>query len=115
MMVNKMIFADLIDDYAVPFQYISGGGKYVDGEWISDADIGVTKYGAIIPFSNKEIFNSGGKYTSSDRQLAIAEKLELGAKVVDGSETYTITSEDPYADHYADTNIYHLKAVSVFD
>lgn len=116
-MVQKMIFSTLVDNYAVEFDFIGpkGKGSYVKGEWMPNDEAAVKKNGAIIPYTNKQLFDSGGKYVSSDRQLYISETLPLGSTIIDGDYRYKIESEEPYAEHYADTNLYHLKAVSIFE
>lgn len=115
-MVNIMKFASLVASFGVDFEFIEpdDGGKYIAGEWVALEKDAVTKNGAIIPYSNKQIYESGGTITQNDRQLAIAETLPLGATVIDKGNRYKIKREDPYAEHYSDTNIYHLEGVSVF-
>ncbi len=115
--MNKMIFSDLVNNYSVPFQLILPGetsGEYVDGEWVPNNLEAVIRYGAIVPYENRQIFQSGGKITTSDRQLVFVGSIPIGSIVIDGENRYEIEREDPYAEHYSDTNIYHLKAVSVF-
>jgi len=118
-MVNKMSFATLVDSYAIPFQLIlpkdENGGYWEDGEWVPDQEKPVTKHGAIIPYTSRQVFESGGTITQNDRQLAYVGELPLGAKVIDMGITYEIVSLEPYTEHYADTALYSLKAVSNFD
>lgn len=113
-----MKFESLVTAFSVPFQLIlpadPNGGAYVDGEWVPNKSDPVTKEGAIIPYTDKEIFESGGRISEHDRQLAYVGDLPLNAEIIDGSNTYKILSVGPYRDHYADTNLYQLKAVSVF-
>ena len=117
-MVNKMSFASLVESFSVPFTLIlpaGDGGHYEDGEWVPDNSQPETKYGAIIPYTDKQVYESGGHLTQSDRQLAYVGNLPLGATVVDMDHKYKIVSLEPYAEHYADTSLYNLKAVSAFE
>ncbi|EEU80608.1 TPA: hypothetical protein RHK09_001757 [Enterococcus faecalis] len=114
--MQKMSFSSLIDTFAVDFQLVlpsdEGAGKYVHGEWVPANKEPKIVSGAIIPYDNRTIYQSGGTLTSSDRQLAYVGKIPLGAKVIDMEKEYKIESEEPYAEHYADVNLYRLKAVT---
>ncbi|EGO7824153.1 hypothetical protein POB01_002763 [Enterococcus faecalis] len=114
--MQKMKFSSLVETFAVDFQLIlpcdENGGEYVHGEWIPKNKEPKTVSGVIIPYDNRTIYQSGGTLTSSDRQLAYVGSIPLGAKVIDNGREYKVESEEPYAEHYADVNLYRLKAVT---
>lgn len=111
-------FNRLIDKYSVNFTFVSrGDGEYVGGQWVKGNEIKKTCKGAIVPLSDQKIYQSGGTYTSRDRQLYTKTKLFDAlneSKVVYKNNLYSIESEVDY-DDYADVYVYTLKWVSVFD
>lgn len=80
--------------------------------------------GAIIPFNSREVYQSGGRITESDRQLYIdlgnseemREKLHLPpkTKVFHQSRVYFVEGEGNYLD-FSHFVIYTLKEVSSFN
>ncbi|MGX7417807.1 hypothetical protein ACWOFR_03275 [Carnobacterium gallinarum] len=113
--MKRMLFASIVENYSVPFQLIvptdEKSGHYEFGEWVRDDKPPVDKNGAILPIKDSSIFRSGGTLTENDRQLFIAEAIPLSSIVIDGPNQYKVVSVDPFLEHYADVNIYYLKAV----
>lgn len=118
-MLKKMLFSSLVKEYSVPIVIIrpdgDQGGEYINGEWFPKTKKPEHLEGAVIPYTDREIFQSGGSLTARDRQLAFLGELELGTKVIDKGFTYEIISVSPYMDHYSDTNLYQLREVDCFD
>lgn len=113
--MEKMIFASLVAAFAVDFTLIlptDSKGQYIKGEWVADNEEPVIKQGAIIPYDDRTIYQSGGTLTTSDRQLAYVGDIPLGSHVIDMGKRYKVESEEPFREHYADTNLYRLKAVN---
>lgn len=114
--MQRMNFSSLVETFAVDFQLVlpsdEGAGKYVHGEWVPTNKEPKIVSGAIIPYDNRTIYQSGGTLTSSDRQLAYVGSIPLGSKIIDMGKEYKVESEEPYAEHYADVNLYRLKAVT---
>lgn len=117
-MVNRMSFESLVNTFAVPIKIKlpkdEAGGEYVNGEWVPAFQGEFEATGAVIPYSDRAIFQSAGQITSKDRQLAYLGELPIGTKVIDKDVEYEITSTSPYMDHYADTNLYDMKEVGLF-
>lgn len=113
--MEKMSFSSLVDAFSVDFLLVLPAekkGKYVKGEWVPNNQEPMLKRGVILPYDNHTIYQSGGTLTESDRQLAYVGDIPLGSHVIDNGRKYKVKSEDSYAEHYADTNLYRLKAVS---
>ncbi|GGC98043.1 hypothetical protein [Enterococcus wangshanyuanii] len=113
--MEKMMFASLVAAFAVDFTLIlptGNKGKYIKGEWVPDNQEPVATKGAIIPYDDRTIYQSGGTLTTSDRQLAYVGDIPLGSHIIDAGKEYKVESEEPFREHYADTNLYRLKAVS---
>lgn len=120
-MVNRMSFASLVESYSVPIIITKPaegeGGSYVNGEWIPLKQEPYNDEGAIIPYTNQEMYQSGGVITTKDRQLAYVGELPIATKIedVEGKTTYEITNVSPFAEHYADTSLYQMKEVGIFE
>ncbi|PZL78247.1 hypothetical protein CI088_00310 [Enterococcus plantarum] len=113
--MEKMIFSSLVASFGVDFTLIlltDSKGQYIKGEWVPDNQEPVIKQGAIIPYDDRTIYQSGGTLTTSDRQLAYVGDIPLGSHVIDAGKKYKVESEESFREHYADTNLYRLKAVS---
>ena len=90
--MQRMNFSSLIETFAVDFQLVlpsvEGAGKYIHGEWFPTNEEPKTVSGAIIPYDNRTIYQSGGTLTSSDRQLAYVGSIPLGSKIIDMGKEY---------------------------
>ena len=111
-------FTRLIDKYSNDIVVsIPTKGDYVNGIYKAGEPTVINARGAILPLSERKIYQSGGSLTQSDRQLVtkspIANALQ-GATVKKGDETYKVEDETPYSD-FADMYSYTLKRVSSFD
>lgn len=111
-------FTRLIKKYSVNFTLvIPGEGKYIGGKYTEGEAEEVSMSGAIIPMSESKVYQSGGTYTSKDRQLYMlspVEKALEGGKVKYDGNIYSIETETDYKD-YCDAAVYNLKWVSSFD
>lgn len=112
-------FSRLIEKYRVDCQLIrpSAGGKYIGGNWIPDAaQEPETITGAIIPMTDRKIYQSGGTYTEKDRELITETEisLESAAYIVFQNYKYQVESETDYS-VYAGFHDYNLKRVGAFD
>lgn len=111
-------FDRLINEYSVDFTLVTysegvyDGGKYVEGEATEAAC-----RGAIIPYADSTIYQSGGKITKKDRQLIMRTVIPFPLKSTKArykGDEYSIEQSTDFGD-YADVYIYELKWVSRFD
>lgn len=111
-------FARLIRKYSTTFCfYVQNGGHYESGKWVTGESAKYEATGAIIPMSESRIRESGGAYTSKDRELYMMQPIPdslRGAQVCYQGCTYSVEAETDYRD-YADVYVYVLKWVSLFD
>lgn len=111
-------FARLIKKYSVSFHFVvKAEGHYDSGKWVPGEEIMQPATGAIVPMSDSKIRQSGGVYTSKDRELYMMQPIPLAlqsAKVCYKGNLYSIESETNFED-YADVAVYSLKWVSLFD
>lgn len=111
-------FKRLIKKYSADFVIrTESEGSYVDGKWIAGTPSETPMRGAIVPFKEIKIYQSGGHLSSEDRQLytiaPIANALRNGSVLYKG-RTYKIEESTDYSE-YADVHIYTLKWVSTDD
>lgn len=128
-MINNKIysFTRLIKKYSIDFEY-----QLVNDDTSTDSydDLGnnlndvvfprVKSHGALIPPSKIEIYQSGGRLTSSNRILYISEhdhpaidKFPPKTKIFHDNMTYFVEGEGDFLD-FGDFTRYVLKAVSSF-
>lgn len=104
-------FARLIQKYSVTFCLHRTQGSFVGGKWEDGGEIVTEMRGAIVPMSDRKIYDSGGTYTTQDRELYLTMPLtgDLSAlKVVYKGNAYSVESGRNFED-YADVAIYDLK------
>ena len=111
-------FTRLIQKYSTRFYFLTQTkGHYESGKWVEGEPIMQEATGAIVPMSESRIRQSGGVYTSKDRQLYMLQpipKALQGTKVCYQDCVYSVEAETDYRD-YADVAVYTLKWVSLFD
>lgn len=112
-------FERLINKYSVDCQLLMGaaGGNYAGGNWVPDAVPEPKELsGAILPMTERKLYQSGGTYTESDRVLLTFQEIPLEGKVfvVYKGRRYEVQENTDYSD-YADFYSYNLKRVNVFD
>lgn len=101
-------FNRLITKYSTEFTLITpsegayDGGVYVYGEPKTNV-----LTGAIIPLSQRKVYQLGGNYTTQDKELYMLKRIDralLGGKVFYKGDTYSIEEETDYSDF---SDIYH--------
>lgn len=111
-------FKRLIKKYSVPFtiEVLGAGFRNDVGEWQNAASITTEETGAIIPLTQRQIYQSGGALTEKDRTLFISRSvpIPLKSRIHYKGDTYHVEARIPFED-YADFNSYSLKYVSAFD
>lgn len=110
-------FTDLIEKYSVSYTLIiPQKGGYVDGYYQAGAEERKEMEGAIVPYKESRIYQSGGSLTQEDRELYSMARLEFEKNLVveHKGKKYKVESETDYSD-YADVYVYALKRVSAFD
>lgn len=111
-------FKRLIRRYSVDFTLCQEQeGKYVSGKWEEGKSIKTPMRGAIVPMTERKIYDSGGTYTAQDRELYLTAPLDrpLSAlKIIHDLNVYHVEEAKDFSD-YADVAIYVLKWVSKND
>lgn len=116
-------FADMLADYETDIQVLTvvpgtnGGWDEETGEPIKGTtETTATKdgRGVVLPYSANEMYQSGGRLTSSSRQLITSMDIDEKAYVVHQGKKYHVGDCTGYEDH-ADFKVYELKWVSAFD
>lgn len=121
-MGNMFDFSDLIEEYSLAIQIIlpadpTDKGHYDEdtGEWVPPTPAEpINTNAVVIPFSSNEIYQSGGRLSSADRQLVISMDIPIKSIVVSEGHKYSVEQELPYS-AYAGFNVYELKWVSAFE
>lgn len=104
-------FTRLINKYSVPFCLHRSQGRYVAGKWEEGGEIVQNMRGAIVPISDRKVYDSGGTYTTKDRELYLLSPLEGDLseyRVVYNGNYYAVEAGRSFED-YADVTIYTLK------
>lgn len=108
-------FKRLIDKYGVVVQLQKKqGGTYVGGKWIEDNEVIREVSGAVVPISERKIYQSGGTLTQNDREWFISEALTgslIDYKVTYKGNVYSVEESRDYTD-YANLAVYVLKRVN---
>lgn len=108
-------FDRLIDKYSVDFMLITASeGGYVSGRYVEGERTETAYRGAIFPISDGKVYQSGGTYTTKDRQLIMRTPIEkplTNAKVVFKGNEYSIERSKDFGD-YANVYNYDMKWVS---
>ena len=117
-MTERYDFRDLINRHSLLFELVShSGGEYVGGVWQNGSESVSERSGAIIPLSERKIYQSGGTYTSKDRRLYMTTPIESALKETQvryKGNVYDIEEDTDYSD-YSAAYIYVLRWVSSFD
>lgn len=107
-------FSRLIHKYSVVFCLHRTQGGYVAGKWEEGGETVKEMRGAIVPISERKIYDSGGTYTTQDRELYLTEPLKgplSEYQVLYKGNTYAVEEQRNFED-YADVAVYALKYVS---
>ena len=118
-MTGLFNFNRLIQKYSANCQLVSqaSGGHYAGGEWVPDpTPLPQDISGAVIPMTDRKIYQSGGTYTEQDRELITLEEipLEPAKWIVYKGMKYQVQENTDYSDH-AGFYAYNLKRVGAFD
>lgn len=121
-MGNMFDFSDLIEEYSLAIQIIlpenpDDKGHYDEntGEWVPPTPAEpINTKAVVIPFSSNELYQSGGRLSSADRQLIISMDIPIKSTVIAEGHKYSVEQELPYS-AYAGFNVYELKWVSAFE
>lgn len=109
--MKRYNFKRLIDKYSVTFCLHRSQGKYVGGKWEQGGTRVSEAKGAIVPISDRKIYDSGGTYTAQDRELYVTTPLEQplsDLKVFYKGNAYSVEAGRDYQD-YADAAVYTLR------
>lgn len=112
-------FSRLIKKYSVDCHLLSepSSGSYIGGEWVPDGvPLPQDITGAVIPMTDRKIYQSGGTYTEQDREFItlVGIPLEPTHYIVHGGTKYKVQGNTDYSD-YAGFHAYNLKRVDAFD
>lgn len=111
-------FNRLINKYSCDFTLVTRErGSYDGGIYTAGAETETAMRGAIVPLSERKVYQSGGHYTSEDRDLymrsPITEPLE-DCRVKYKGKTFSVEEEQDFSE-YADVWEYVLRRVSTDD
>lgn len=112
-------FARLINKYSTSFHFLVKTDGHFDerGRWVEGEPVMQDATGAIIPMADSKVRQSGGQYTTKDRELYMLRPIPralMQSNVCYKGNLYSIEQETNYED-YADVVVYVLKWVSLFD
>lgn len=120
-MASLYNFTRLIKRYSRAFSFVPAAastGKYSGGDLVpGPKSEPVIMSGAIVPLSEQKIYQSGGSYTTQDRQLYLCRPLPdalKGASVEYQGHNYSVEQDTDWS-AYADVYVYLLKRVSKFE
>jgi len=115
-------FADMLADYESDIQVLTVQ-KGVNGSWdpktgepikgTPETTVIIPGRGAVLPYSDSQIYQSGGRLTQSNRQLITGMDIPDKAIVVHKEKKYSAEAQTGYEEH-ADFKLYNLKWVSAF-
>lgn len=103
-------FSRLINKYSVTFTLIRSRGEYVAGKWTETQEKEEMR-GAIVPMSDRKIYDLGGTYTAGDRELYLTAPLTAPLsdfRVSYKGNTYAVEEGRNFED-YADAAVYILR------
>lgn len=110
--MKRYNFKRLIQKYSVPFTLCrTQKGGYVSGKWEPGEETTEEMCGAIVPISERKLYDLGGTYTEQDRELYLQKPLEAPLsefRVIYKGNTYAVESGRNY-EEYADAVVYMLK------
>lgn len=107
-------FECLINKYSVQGAFLTAkteGHWDDDGMWQEGSDESMPLQCAIVPMSTKDVYASGGRYTTADRQLYTQQQLKTKQTIEYRGITYTVMEETDYT-AYGDFFVYVIRAVS---
>ena len=108
-------FKRLIDKYGVTVQLQKKkGGSYVAGKWVEGDEVIREISGAVVPISERKIYQSGGTLTQNDREWFLPEALTgslIDYRAIYKGNAYTVEESRDYTD-YANVAVYVLKRVN---
>lgn len=110
-------FIRLIEKYSIECQIIrTSEGKWQAGEWQAGETVTENVNGALIPFTERRIQNSGGSYKQGDCEFVTLQQIELTDEtfLVYKNKKYKLEDATDYF-QYADFKIYVARGVSAFD
>lgn len=112
-------FDRLVKKYSINCQLLSEAvsGSYVGGEWVpgpAPPSRGIT--GAVIPMTDRKIYQSGGTYTEHDREFVTLTEIPLEPThyILYKGMKYQVEENTDYSD-YAGFYAYNMKRVGAFD
>lgn len=116
-------FCDLVRKYAVSCTVVAFDvGGYDAGEYVAGESTETDVCAALISMSQQKVYQSGGHYTSADREFYILvsdDPIRLGDGkkyyVVHNDMKYAVEASGDYGEDYADFNHYTLRRVDSFD
>ena len=116
-------FADLVRKYSVPCTIVAlAAGTYEAGEYVPGESTETDVNAALISMSQQKVYQSGGNYTSADREFYILvedDPIRFGDGkkyyVTHNDRKYAVESSGDYGEDYADFNHYTLRRVDSFD
>lgn len=112
-------FDRLLQKYSAKCGLLSeaSSGNYVGGEWLpAPAPPLEDIIGAVLPMTDRKIYQSGGIYSEQDKEFLTTQEIPLVPVhyVVHKGMKYQVQENTDYSD-FAGFYAYNLKRVDVFD
>ncbi|MDO5397060.1 MAG: hypothetical protein Q4G33_03940 [bacterium] len=105
-------FTRLINKYSTNFTLIvPSEGQYEGGIYKDGKPTTEIRAGAIVPLSQRKVYQLGGNYTAQDKELYTARRIEKalsGCKVLYKDVYYSVEEETDYSD-FGDVYHYMLR------
>ncbi|UQD52309.1 hypothetical protein C0971_10025 [Bacillus methanolicus] len=106
--MKQFEFADLIEEFQVPFTYYEEAEGYWndEGDYVKGEVTSIQMYGAILPLSEDDLqYAETGTYSVKDRKIYTTQPLKLNGIIEYKGERFTIQNFKDYSD-YADVYVY---------
>ena len=116
--MTRYHFEKLIDKYSTHITVIAPPEeRYEHGRLVRSVAWEKQLFGAVVPMPNQKVYQAGGYYSASDRQLYLKTPLPkpvADVKIRHKNQLYKVEAETDYSD-FGDVYVYVLKWVSSFD
>lgn len=116
-MIKRNAFHRLLASYERPVELVGNEeGQYVDGEYVAGVAVTESWAAVVTPISERKAYDSGGSYTTQDKQLTAISPVDLArfSQVRIYGQIYDLELDGSY-DMYVDAYNYIAKRVDSFD
>lgn len=113
--MSKMYdFTRLVKKYSSQIEIVTHvKGEYVNGKYVRGEEVVTESEGAVVPMTQRKIYQSGGTLKTTDRQLYALQEIPGpldGAEIRHKGKTYKVEEDTDYTD-YSDAHVYIMRWV----